>query len=140
MLRDGVIQDRSWECPCLIRIYIYECDHTNSTKTNNIYNTDLCKGLQRRVSSSSLQKFIFKWLKKVMLLFYEMKIEALKRQLQNVTVSNSTNAGPRTKILLINNCKNVWIEQVTPYLSACKYTANHQTAPPKDTARTGTLL
>ena len=45
----------------------------------------------------SLQKFIFKWLKKVMLLFYEMKIGALKRQRQNVTVSNSTNAGPRTK-------------------------------------------
>ena len=32
-----------------------------------------------------------------MLLFYEMKIGALKRQRQNVTVSNSTNAGPRTK-------------------------------------------
>ena len=61
------------------------------------YNTDLCKDLQRRVSSSSPQKFIFKWLKKVMLLFYEMKIGALKRQRQNVTVSNSTNAGPRTK-------------------------------------------
>ena len=94
MLRDGVIGVGDVH---VVRIYIYECDRTNSTKTNNIYNTDLCKDLQRRVSSSSLQKFIFKWLKKVMLLFYEMKIGALKRQRQNVTVSNSTNAGPRTK-------------------------------------------
>ena len=66
-------------------------------------------------------------MKKVMLLFYEMKIGALKRQRQNVTVSNSTNAGPRTKILLINNWKIY--ELITPYLSACKYT--RQTTKPR---------
>ena len=69
------------------------------------------------------------------MLFYEMKIGALKRQRQNVTVSNSTNAGPRTKILLINNWK--MYELITPCMQV--HTANHQTAPPKDMARTGKI-
>ena len=64
-----------------------------------------------------------------MLLFYEMKIGALKRQRQNVTVSNSTNAGPRTKILLINNWKMYELITLTPFLSACKYT--RQTSKPR---------
>ena len=57
------------------------------------------------------------------MLFYEMKIGALKRHRHNVT----TNAGPRTKILLINNCKIY--ELIARYLSACKYT--RQTTKPR---------
>ena len=52
MLRDGVIGVGDVH---VSSEFIHMNVTAPSTETNNIYNTDLCKDLQRRVSSSSLQ-------------------------------------------------------------------------------------